>query len=185
MFVYHGKPQLEHAYGLLQPLCAKVFVSNRPDQAAAAKNLPQLHDLPQFSGIGPLGGILSAMARHPGASWLVLACDLPFVTSETLKFLIEQRDQSQIATAFMSTHDQLPEPLCAIWEPRAQVAAGELLKSGVQCPRKLFIQFKAKLISQKDHRWLDNVNNPAEYQSAVQGLKNGENMGKIRKIGEK
>ena len=49
----------------------------------------------------------------------MLACDLPFLADETLRHLIEHRDPSRLATAYRSSHDGLPEPLCAIWEPAA------------------------------------------------------------------
>ena len=161
-------PQVEHVYDLLIPFCSKVFVSTRPDQGKepAYARLPQLHDLPQFNDIGPLGGILSAMTVYPDAAWLVLACDLPYIIPETIQALINGRDPWKFATAFISTTDQLPEPLCAIWEPQARIAALKLLGEGIKCPRKILIRSDIQLLLQKDPHWLDNVNDPQEYAQA-------------------
>jgi len=113
---YHGKPQMDVASDLLSPFCKKVFLSTRRAQAGHEpyKKFSHVHDDPQFEGEGPLAGILSAMKKYPTAAWLVLACDLPFVTEDTLRHLLKHRDPSRIATAYKSSHDGLPEPLCAI-----------------------------------------------------------------------
>ena len=39
---------------------------------------PQIVD--RQPGIGPIAGISAALLEHPKAAWLVLACDLPFLT---------------------------------------------------------------------------------------------------------
>jgi len=167
-----GKPQIECAYDLLAPFCARVFISTRPDQGKQPgyERLAQIQDLPQFTGIGPLGGILSAMTTYPQAAWLVLACDLPFVTQETIRYLLEHRDPEKSATAFISTHDGLPEPLCAVWEAGNLEQAGQWLQQGIQCPRKLLAKSGVCLVEQKDPHWLDNVNDPKEYKKALKKL---------------
>ena len=83
---YHGKPQIEYVHNLLQELCDKVFLSKRIDQPSY-KTTPSINDVEPFLNKGPLGGILSAMKSFSDVSWLVLACDLPFVTKETLQTL--------------------------------------------------------------------------------------------------
>ncbi len=87
---YHDKSQVEYCYDLLLPLCKRVLVSNRSEQADLKEHegLSQIHDI--FPNIGPLGGILSAMTQYPKVSWLVLACDLPFVTERAIKALVDR-----------------------------------------------------------------------------------------------
>ena len=182
VLIYHGKTQIEHAYDLLSPFCAKVFVSNRADQAGQKghEHLPQVHDLPQFSGIGPLAGILSAMTTYPKTSWLVFACDLPFITPEAIDYLIGLRNPDQFATAFISSYPppepspqgggKFPEPLCAIWEAHGRRDIEQFLREGIQCPRKILLKSNVHLIIQKDPRWLDNVNTPQEYEQALKNI---------------
>src|SRR5437868_4548261 len=119
---YHGRPQLEWAYELLSDVCAATFVSVRPDQREepTRAKFPQIVD--RQPGTGPIAGISAALQEHPKAAWLVVACDLPFITPAVLQHLITQRDPARIATAYRSEHDGLPEPLCAIWEPQARDA---------------------------------------------------------------
>ncbi len=171
---YHGKPQTEYAYKFLSQYCEKVFLSNRSEQkdSVGYQGLAQIHDLKQFSGIGPLGGILSAMSNYPEAAWLVLACDLPYVGEETIQHLINFRDPQKIATAYQSSYNQLPEPLCAIYEPHGFKKILELFHQGIHCPRKILIQSDVVLIESRDKVDLDNINHPGEYILALQKLKN-------------
>ncbi len=167
---FHGKPQTEYVFELLSPLCEKVFISSRKEQAATYKKYPQIHDLKKFSGKGPLAGILSAMAKYPQAAWLVLACDLPFVDQKTLKHLLRYRNSSKIATAYRSRFNDLPEPLCAIYEPKAQRRLLSFLKRDIRCPRKILINSNPRLLKLKNKKALDNINTPEEFRTAQASL---------------
>jgi molybdopterin-guanine dinucleotide biosynthesis protein A len=167
---YRGRTQLERAFELAARHCAEVFVSvrraQRTDPARAAH--PLLID--SLPGEGPIVGIRSAMAAFPNVAWLVIACDLPFLSDAALEYLLAQRDASRMATAFLSSHDQLPEPLCAIWEPAAGAALAAHQAQGGKCPRKFLIRNSVKLIEPLDARALDNVNTPDEYAAALNAL---------------
>lgn len=164
---YRGQPQLHRAFELLSQVCAATFVSVRPDQRddPARAGFPQIVD--RQPGIGPIAGISAALLEHPKAAWLVLACDLPFLTAETLQNLIAHRDPQKIATAYRSTHDGLPEPLCAIWEPAAREPVLASIASGKQCPRKFLVNADAALLELPERQALDNVNTREEFGAAV------------------
>lgn len=167
---YHGKPQIEYIFDLLNICCSNVFLSKRADQETY-QTFSFIDDEKEFTGKGPLGGILSAMKLHPGASWLVMACDLPFVTEETLQTLINNRDFSKIATAFKSNYDGLPEPLCAIWEGHAYKQILDYFNQGIHCPRKVLINSDCKILKQRNPHWLDNVNDLKEFDEAISVFK--------------
>ncbi len=176
LLAYHGKSQVQHCFDLITPYCLKVFVSNREDQSLLDnhKDLPQIHDT--FLNIGPLGGILSAMASHSHVAWLILACDLPFVNSKTIEKLIKFRDPSKIATAYKSTTVPFhPEPLCSIYEPRAHSLLLKFYQGGKQCPRKFLINSDVRLIKQDDQHSLTNINSIHEYQAAMNALQTQRN----------
>lgn len=164
---YAGRTQLERAHALLAPLVARAFVSVRADQAAdpLRAQYAQIVDLPD--GLeGPAAGLRAAQTAHPGAAWLVLACDLPFLDAATLQHLIARRDPARVATAFHSRHDGLPEPLCAIYEPAAAPALASFLATGRNCPRKFLIQSDTLLLDLPRPDALENVNTPDELAAA-------------------
>jgi molybdopterin-guanine dinucleotide biosynthesis protein A len=163
---YHGKPQLQWTYELLLQHCAAVFVSVRPEQRLepTRAGLPQIID--REGSNGPIAGISAALAEHPKVAWLVVACDLPFVDAATLTRLIEQRAAQRIATAYRSSHDGLPEPLCAIWEPAAREPLAAQTAAGLRCPRKFLINADTCLLDLPSAAALDNVNTTAEFAVA-------------------
>jgi molybdopterin-guanine dinucleotide biosynthesis protein A/molybdopterin converting factor small subunit len=171
--LYQGKTQLDRAFDLATGHVARVFVSVSASQAAeptrSAK--PLIVDLAGLGEAGgPILGIRSAMAAYPEAAWLVIACDLPFLSDAAVEQLLKERDPSVLATAFRSAHDGLPEPLCAIWEPAAAAALSAYHGGGGHCPRKFLRRYPASLIEPRDSRALDNINTPEEYIEAQTAL---------------
>ncbi|MCS7018432.1 MAG: NTP transferase domain-containing protein [Cytophagales bacterium] len=166
---YHGKPQQQHVADLLASYCERVFISCRTDQLASVpKSYEALPDT--FVGLGPLSGILSAFQQHPNAAWLVLACDLPLIQPATLEQLIAARNPLKMATAFQSPHDNLPEPLVAIWEPKAYAILLQFLSMGYHCPRKALINNNIAIVLPQFPEQLTNVNTPEEATVALQKL---------------
>lgn len=164
-----GREQREVAAELLAEVCQDVFVSCRAEQAA---ELPaSLQPLPDtFLGLGPLGGILSAFRHDPNAAWLVLACDLPFLTADVLRQLVAGRQPARLATAFQSPGSDFPEPLITIFEPRAYPELLRFLGLGYSCPRKMLINSDVEVLPTPDSDALRNVNTPAEREVAQQEL---------------
>ena len=167
---YQGRTQLERAMELLTPLVVRAYVSVRGDQRQdpARARFPQLED--RIAGLGPIAGILAGQHAHPEAAWLVLACDLPLLDAATLAHLIAGRDATAPATAYRSSHDGLPEPLCAIYEPASHAALAGYVAHGKDCPRKFLIRCAARLLEEPNPRALDNVNTPAEYGTVSKAL---------------
>lgn len=167
---YDGtETQLERTAKLLASVCERTFVSQREEQSfPTPAGTEPIYD--SISNIyGPLCGILSAMAAHPEAHWLVLACDLPFLKKATLEKLIAEFQQvAPQLTAYRSSHDGLPEPLCAIYPSGCDAKLLALSQElGKSCPRKLLIVREARLIDQDDPRSLDNINTSEEYEATL------------------
>lgn len=170
---YHGQSQAAYCYGLLESFCDEVYLSLREEQSEeeAYRDYRQIHDT--FLGFGPLGGILSALKAHPRAAWLVLACDLPAVTSQAIDYLVSGRNPFKLATAYVSANDGFPEPLCAIYEPKSIFRLMGFLALGYHCPRKVLINSDTWLLDLPEPRALDNANTPEERAAAVVALSRG------------
>ncbi|MEO0424580.1 MAG: NTP transferase domain-containing protein [Pseudomonadota bacterium] len=163
---YHDqRTQLAVTHDLLSTvLDGEVKLSVRADQRDEPERAryAQLIDLPDVEG--PASGIRAAQMEAPEAAWLVVACDLPRLDLETLRTLVERRDANADATAYVSSHDGLPEPLCAIWEPSSAHTLAAMLSEGRNCPRKALLRMNTTLIEQADPASLDNANTPDERQ---------------------
>ena len=169
---YDGKAtQLERTAALLQSVCPRVFISQREEQPFPTPAGSEAIFDSVDEARGPLRGILSAMRAHPDAHWLVLACDLPNLTTATLEKLIAEFNAAATPelTAYKSSHDGLPEPLCAIYPSGSDVGLLELAQElGKSCPRKLLIIKEATLVEQDDPRSLDNINTAEEFKELTQ-----------------
>jgi molybdopterin-guanine dinucleotide biosynthesis protein A len=167
---YHGKSQLERAYDLANRHVSPVFVSVRANQTAEPTRAQHPMIVDTVAGEGPTVGIRSALAAFPGVAWLVLACDLPYLSDAAISQLLRERDAASLATAYRSANDGLPEPLCAIWEPAAAAALAEYQAAGRDCPRKFLIGHPTTLLEPLDKHALDNVNTPEDYAQALANL---------------
>jgi molybdenum cofactor guanylyltransferase len=167
---YRGTPQLVRAMDLLRAFVAQAFVSVRTDQGNDATRAPYQTITDVIPDLGPIGGIHAALHAYPHHAWLVLACDLPFLDAATLQYLIEHRAPSRLATAYRSSSDGKPEPLCAIFEPAARARIEQQITHGRPCPRAFLSQVDVELLDLPNARALDNVNTVEEYSLAHAAL---------------
>jgi molybdopterin-guanine dinucleotide biosynthesis protein A len=163
---YDGMPQLTRAIELLAPMVSRRFISIRPDQLGDPLRSGYEAIIDRRAELGPIAGIDAALAAYPDKGWLVLACDLPFLDRGTLERLIAARDPTRLATAYRSSSDGLPEPLCAIFEPASRTAITRWIEQGERCPRKFLMRHEVALLDLVHPRALDNINTPEEYTAA-------------------
>jgi len=162
-----GKSQLEYVAALLTATVDQVFVSVRKEQHGEPERSRFNTIADRYDGIGPVAGILSAMDEYPDADWLVVACDLPNIDAATLGYLLEKRSDEQPFTAFRSSHNQLPEPLCAVYCADSHTIVREFVADGLVCPRKMLIRSDTCLLEQPDPHALDNINTPDDLAGSV------------------
>ena len=114
-----------------------------------------------------MGGILSAQKTYPNVAWLVVACDLPFINTETLKDLIEGRNPFKDATCYLNPEKKWPEPLCTIYEPKSYTRLLQFLALGYSCPRKALFNSNINSLELSNKKALENINYPEEFENAM------------------
>ena len=160
-----GQTQLARSVELLERHLDRVFVSARSDQSDEERErFPRITD--RYDDLGPLAGILSAIDAYPEADWVVLACDLPNVDDDTIKRLVARRRDASPFLAYASSHNGLPEPLCAIYADGADAIVRDHVANGIKCPRKIMIRTEAALLEQPHPSALDNVNTPDDLEGS-------------------
>ena len=123
-------------------------------------------------GWGPLGGIATAL-RVSDCGWnLIVGCDLPFLTSEWLEFLIHRAADSPAEVVKPASERGL-EPLCAMYRKRAQPMIAEALARGVRKITDGLAELTMATIAPGEWKAFDpmgrlfkNVNTPGDYQEA-------------------
>ncbi|MBL0155259.1 MAG: molybdenum cofactor guanylyltransferase [Chitinophagaceae bacterium] len=86
---FHGQPQYQFLYSVLEGLLGKAVLSCKKTQEPLLKpDMKKVFDSPMYDNAGPLTGILSAHRHFPDDEFIVVACDYPAVNKQTLgKFL--------------------------------------------------------------------------------------------------
>ena len=92
---------------------------------------------------------------------------LPNLDRRTLEYLLDHRAADKPFTAYRSSHDGLPEPLCAIYRAGSDVAIRAFVDEGLVCPRKMLIRSDTELLDQPNPAALDNVNTPDDLAASV------------------
>jgi len=164
-----GESQLAYVVHLLDELLERVFVSTRVDQQGETERSQFTQIVDRYQDMGPVAGILSAMDSYPEVDWLVVACDLPNIDAQTIVHLLEHRSVEKPFTAYTSSHDGLPEPLCAVYASGSAAIVRGFVADSVHCPRKMLIRSDSLLLEQPNPRSLDNVNTPDDLQGSVLG----------------
>lgn len=166
-----GQSQLSRAVTLLSRHLSKVYVSARQDQADEFERSKFEQIIDRYDDMGPVAGILSAMDSDSRASWLVLACDLPNVDDDTISALVAAPARGAYPfTAYRSSHDGLPEPLCAIYSPASRAIIEAFVADGMVCPRKMLIRSDTLLLDQSNPISLDNMNTPEDLEGTGVGF---------------
>ncbi|MBC9931152.1 NTP transferase domain-containing protein [Chitinophaga qingshengii] len=163
---YHGIPQWRYLADLLASFQLETYLSCRRDQQTDFDHYPRLiPDSVPYGG--PSAGLLSASQLQPDTAWLVLACDLPLISRQSLEILLRERDTQLSATAFISPVNELPEPLIAIWEPAGLHALAENVAAGKNCPRKTLLNMNIRLLHNPYAAEQYNANTPEEKAEAL------------------
>ena len=164
-----GQSQLAYVVSVLDPLLDRVFVSTRAEQQGEKERSRFDQIVDRYQDMGPVAGILSAMDEYPEADWLVVACDLPNIDAATISYLIQHRSPDRPFSAYRSSHDGLPEPLCAVYAAGSADIVQGLVAEGIHCPRKILIRSDTQLLEQTDPDSLHNVNTPDDLRGSVFG----------------
>lgn len=86
----------------------------------------------RYPGEGPLGGILTAL-HNTAAEWnLVVACDMPGVTVEFLKELLEAAERNSLSIMIPETDGGKLEPLCAVYRRDALAQLDRAFAAGIR-----------------------------------------------------
>ena len=85
-----------------------------PDSLGSAPVLCDIHD-----SEGPLAGMLAAVRWRPLASWLFVPCDVPLLSADAVRWILDQRKPGTWAVLPRLPGAPAPEPLLAHYDFRA------------------------------------------------------------------
>lgn len=156
---YYGKPQREHLHDLLNKFCDEVYLSCKTTEDTP-KFLNPIVD--RYDLNSPLNGILSAFEHTPSVAWITVPVDMPMIDEQAIQFLIDHRDTNKLATCFVDSDGEKPEPLFALWEPDAFELLKRYHAAGEFSPRKFLMEHPVSLLNPPSKTIYQNINTPEE-----------------------
>jgi molybdopterin-guanine dinucleotide biosynthesis protein A len=164
-----GIPMILRMIRLVAPLVRRVQVVGPPELFTPFGLSAVPDDTP---GLGPLGGIATALrcARTPW--FLILGCDLPYLNRDWLRFLIDRALGSE-AGAVIPVSAGGYEPLCAMYHERLAGPIAEALARGVRKVIEAFGEITIEVLRPEEWGEFDpdgllfkNMNTPEDYEEA-------------------
>jgi len=169
-----GAPMLARMIELLQSVTGQAKIVAAPGKYGAfgAKIVED-----RWPGEGPLGGIITALEEAAKSAarrdWnLIVSCDMPFLTREWLKFLVERATKSKSRVVLPHSASG-PEPLCACWRTEALEPLRSGFTRGVRKVTDGIALLQAEVLDGKDWKRFDgagrlfwNMNTAADYEEA-------------------
>jgi molybdenum cofactor guanylyltransferase len=143
-----GRTLLARAEELARSVTPDVCIVGDP--AKFASFAPVVEDI--FPNCGPLGGIHAALRFSPTDLNLILAVDVPFVSSALLQYLINRARQSSSATVTVAHSGGNWQPLCAVYRRTFADAAEQSLRAGYYKIDKLFAATSTQKIAEEELR---------------------------------
>lgn len=123
-----GRTWLENTIGLLHPLVDGIVVSGGGVLPESVAETIRLADIPGV--VGPLTGIVAACRWQPNVSWLVVACDMPHISAEAVRWLLAERPAGCWGRVPRLAGRGHGEPLFAWYDVRAAQLFEEQLFTG-------------------------------------------------------
>jgi molybdopterin-guanine dinucleotide biosynthesis protein A len=163
----NGLSWIENTVTLLQDFTQDIVISGAGDVPDTLTDLMRIPDVPGVQG--PLTGILAAMRYHPDSCWLLLACDMPNVTSDALEWLLSNRTSGTWGIVPRLKDDGFLEPLLALYEPQVKEYFEELCSSG--CLRISMVARRSGVVTpvvpEKLCKAWSNINTPDELSKSL------------------
>lgn len=169
---FGSKKMIEHVVQSVAPFTQNtMIICNTPEQFDFL-NLPIFPDA--VESCGPLAGIYTALQQSQYKHCLVVACDLPFLSSQLIKFLCEKCTPYDIF-AFESEFGV--EPLCAVYRKSCLPLIETQIEKKQYKVADLFSKVQTRIVRLKpnlafyDQYAFFNVNTPDELMQAQKLLK--------------
>ncbi len=112
---------------------------------------------------GPLGGVYTALSVTSKDWNLVVACDMPSISSSILRTLLERASVAQPGCVAASGSSGEPEPLCAVYHRRCLPMLKRAIEDKHFRMKDLMEELQAETVNVASCA-LANLNTPAEWR---------------------
>ncbi len=151
LVLFREKPMVQYVLDVLDANFNKttIITTNKDYEQFGYEMIADIiHD------IGPAGGIFTAMKHASTDKIFIISCDMPFITSKVVDYLVENSQSAQICLSFS---DENVQPLPGVYSTECAEKWKELVKQGNYKLRDLVMHFRLKTIDTKNMFGLSDV----------------------------
>jgi molybdenum cofactor guanylyltransferase len=121
-----NKTIIEHVKDLMQNLFSKVIlIANEPDDYKFL-NIDIYNDI--YFRMGPLAGIHSGLTNSAAGKNFIISCDIPLMTAEMIKYLVEYKTNKPVTIA---KADGFIQQLCGLYDKSCLQYADKILSANI------------------------------------------------------
>ena len=157
-----GQPLVERIALRVKEAAGSVVIVGDPEKYASL-GFPVVPD--RIAGLGPLGGLLTALEESQAEWNLMVACDMPAIKANTLVRLVHAIGNSGYARAIVPVSERGDEPLCALYHRECLPEVRRAIASNSLKMNDLTAELKAVRVTGFDAGVFSNVNRPAEWSA--------------------
>jgi len=151
---------LDRQLETLREVTREIFVVGRNDEVWTSRGVRVVPD--EIPDAGPLGGIYTAIMHSPADRTLIVACDMPFLSSAVLHRMEAVED----ADLVIPRHARGYEPLCAIYSRACADDIRRRIERGAYEASRLPAGVRVTEFDVENEVMFVNVNTPHDYERA-------------------
>ena len=160
----NGIPLIERVIGVMQSVFQNLILITNTPAAYSYLKLPVHEDL--IKGLGPLGGIFTALMAIADDAGFIVACDMPFLNPELIRHIVRKKGDFDVVAPKISGN---METLHALYNKRCLPAIRRLIDSRDYQVFRFFPEVSVRYINEDEIRSYDpelrsflNINKPQE-----------------------
>lgn len=167
LILFNEKPMITNVIEQLKPAVQKIIIVSN-NKAYEQFGLEVISDL--ITDIGPAGGILTALSHSDANYNFICSCDMPFIKTEAINFLIEHSFDFDITVA---VHQEKIQPLFGMYSISCLPEWKNQIQKNNFKLQELISHFNLQKLEMKtmnsfDEAIFTNVNSKSELQQIQQ-----------------
>lgn len=147
LHVFNGKTLVQHVYDAVHPVINEIFIAANDKEKFSFLGLDVVPDI--IPGIGPLGGIYTALESFNINRVFVLPCDMPFLSADLIRFMCSEAGDYDIIVPKIGDWYQ---PLHAIYSHRCAYAIKASIIRGDYKMTGFYKGLKPRIITEDEVR---------------------------------
>ncbi|MBW1731623.1 MAG: molybdenum cofactor guanylyltransferase [Deltaproteobacteria bacterium] len=159
-----GRPLIEHVIQVMSSLFKDIILMTNTPAEYAYLGLPMVEDI--IKGLGPIGGIYTALKVMDKEAGFFVACDMPFLNKDLIHYMVSIRDDFDVVVPRVGWKI---EALHGIYGKRCIRPIERNIDKGIYQVIRVFQDVSVRYVEEEEIRRFDpdlrsflNVNRPDE-----------------------